>query len=535
MDPMTEWVSTGSLAAFERVSEMCRRDPYVMSQVLERYRELQRALQQRDQLLAEAKEALEEKQNGVLHVAVFIGVGPLEEKGAPTAIVDRGGQRCVVPLAAGVRLDELREKPTVLLNADSVVVGTLSDYAPPGEVGRVVEVSNGHALVEFHADEQVRVDVAHGLRGQMREGDRALVDRRHGLVIGRMGAVESQAEWLLEESPPERFSDVAAQDGAIRHIVERVFYPLQRPELMELLRLKPAVGILLYGPTGCGKTLIGRATAGELKTQLGVECAFIRVKAGALKSKWYGETTQRIQRLWKFAREESKKGKVVIIFLDECDSLGSARAANGGEYGMRADHDATNAWLGEMEGIDTDRSQRIVCMASSNFERNLDSAFLGRFALKIPVRRPDADGADRMFRIHLNHGGVPMEASLDQTIEKVVDFVFHDKNNALLNAHLRDGKQMETIRRSHLITGRLVRDSVEQAKWLVVRDVVENGDQPVLRTTHLLRAGGTGVGNGAQDDGVERLRFRRPAPPSGWSGGTARARRDGFGRRQYVE
>lgn len=484
----SRWEATGDPAALHQIVEVCHRNPENILRLSQRHLQIYRLLQETRQVLTEVKETLEEKQNAVRQVAAFIGEGPVMVNGAPTVIVDRGGQRSVVALAEGISLDEVREKSMVLLNQDgSLVVGTLDGYEPPAEIGRVVEVQNGHLLVEFHADEQVRVDVSHRLRGQFREGDRVLVDRRHGLAVGRMEAVESQTEWLLEESPPERFADVAAQEEAIRHIVERVFYPIERPDLIELMRLHHAVGILLYGPSGCGKTLIGRATAGELHQKFGADCVFIRIKAGALKSKWYGETVQRIQRLWRFARSEAKKGKIVIIFLDECDSLGSARAAYGSEYGLRADHDATNAWLGEMEGIDTDRSQRILCIASTNFERNLDSAFLGRFALQIHIHRPDADGADRMFHIHLNHGDVPMELPLHQMIEQTVDFIFH-KDNALLQAHMRDGKEVETIRRSHLVTGRLVRDCVETSKWMVVSDVIENGEEPVLRVSHLLRA-----------------------------------------------
>jgi proteasome-associated ATPase len=488
IDPISEWEQNPSPEALERLVEACRRDPAAALRLARRDLELFRSLQESHGLLAEAKQVLEERQNGVRHVAAFIEEGPLTVGGAATAIVDKGGQRCVVPIADGIGMDELRKRPVVLLNDDAHIVGTLEGYEPPSEVGRVVEAADRHLLVELHAEERLRVDVCHPLRGHFREGDRALIDRRHSLVITRLPADERNSEWQLEVSPRERFGDVAGQDQAIGHIIERVIWPLERPDLIDRFGLGRTGGILLYGPSGCGKTLIGRATAGELEDRFGKECVFLRVKAGALKSKWYGETTARIQRLWQFARREAARGRLLVLFMDEIDSLAGARSVYGGEYGTRADHDATNALLAELDGFDSgDRSLPIVTIASTNLPSALDVAFMGRFAVQICIARPDAEGADRMFRIHLNHG-VPMETPENQMVERVVDFIFHDHENALLTAYMRDGKQVETIRRSHLLTGRLVRDCVEKSKWKAVRDVIVDGAEPVLRIDHLLRA-----------------------------------------------
>ncbi len=488
VDLIDNWERNGTPETLAHLLEACRRDPAWVLRLLERDRELACRLTADRETLAAARQLLEERERGIRHLAVFVGEGPALPDGSATALIDRGGQRSLVPLTGSVTLDALRACPAVLLDGDGQVAGTLDGYDPPSEVGRVVEVWEAQLHVEFHAEGRLRVDVAHPVRGQFQVGDRVLVDRRHTLAVGRMPAAETLSEWVLERCPADRFTDVAAQDDAVRQIVERVFYPLQRPELMDQLRLRRSAGILLYGPTGCGKTLLGRAIAGELHERLGSESLFICLKAGNLKTKWYGETAERIRRLWRTARQEAASGKSVLLFMYEADSLGSQRAAHGSDYGIRADHDATNAWLSEMDGADTDGAHNIVCVASTNLPRSLDAAFLGRFSLQLPVRRPEEEGSASVFRAHLNHGGVPMEAPLEVLVEQVIDYIFHDRSSALLVAHLKDGKQQETIRRAHLVNGRMVRDSVEQAKWFVVRDVVEQEAPVVLRAAHLLRA-----------------------------------------------
>ncbi len=485
-DLISQYEQTGDPAVLDRLISACNRDQKLLHRLAMRNAELYRTVQDSRSLLAEAKEVIEEREKGELQVVAFIGEGPVNGGGARTALIDRGGQRCVAPISSELDIERLSEQPMALLNRDNVVVGLLDSCESPSQEGRVVEAGPKQALVEFHADERVRLDVRRSLRGQLREGDRVLVDRRHGLVADCLGQVEQQSEWMLERAPRERFNDVAAQDEAARMIRERVFYSFEHPQLMDLFKLNRSSGILLYGPSGCGKTLLGRATAGELSERFGQECVFLRVKAGALKSKWYGDTVRRIQSLWRFARAEAKQGRIVVIFLDECDSLGGARAAYGQEYDLRADHDATNAWLSEMDGIDSDHSQQILCISSTNFESCLDTAFLSRFAVQLQIRRPDAEGASRLFDLHLNHGA-PLEHALRHMVEQSVGYIF-DEDNALAWAHLRDGKQIETIRRSHLVTGRLVRDVVEKGKWMAVRDVIERDDKPVLRASHLRRA-----------------------------------------------
>jgi len=188
---------SGSEESLKQLTAACRRNPELLQRLAERNRELARAVQEYSQVLTEAKEALEAREKGERQVVAFIDAGPRDASGRQTALIDKGGNRAVAPLGEGVKIDALYENPAALLDQEGVVVGVLEGYEPPAEEGRVFEAGEvGEAgqqrvTVEFHADEKVRLDVRRDLRGELREGDRALVDRR---TVRRAGAQEDTAQ-----------------------------------------------------------------------------------------------------------------------------------------------------------------------------------------------------------------------------------------------------------------------------------------------------------------------------------------------------
>ncbi len=484
------WTFDSCEEAGADMAALCHADPTMFAEWLDKTQKLGTVTTALDKFVKELS-------NAERTIAVYIGAGPDTPSGGHTAIVSMGRERELIPVLEDetTPLDhEVLDNTGVCLISKTMsgtfLVGTLPDYQLPAEVIPIIEVTEDgkHAIVTDMHEGKVRLDIVPGAVGSVKGGDSAFVNKEHKLLLGKAELQESMSQWRMD-SPRERFSDVGGLDSLVENINERVFYPLRYPDVVKTLGISTTSGVLLHGPPGCGKTLVAKAIAGELGEQLEAESVFLQSSAPEMKSMWYGQTAQNIKSLWTAAREQAAMGKVVVIFLDEADSLGGSRGSIGGGYAHHADTDATNTWLAEMDGLHTQSEQKIVCIAATNMLTSLDSAFTSRFGLTVPISRPDEDGLAKIVRIHLQ--GTPTTAKFDEMVGAVVEYVFRGTGNVVAKAFLRQGGEVP-IKRSELVSGRMIREAVTDAKWRCFSEYAANKSRKkpkvALGTDHLMNA-----------------------------------------------
>ena len=264
-----------------------------------------------------------------------------------------------------------------------------------GEVVVLKELleSGRRALVVGHADEERVCELADSLRDvKLRAGDHVLMDPRSGLLIERLPRPEVE-ELVLEEVPDVTYDDVGGLDNQIDQIKDAVELPYLHAELFHEHQLQPPKGILLYGPPGCGKTLIAKAVANSLAGRVaektgdsGARSYFLNIKGPELLNKYVGETERQIRLIFQRAREKSEEGYPVIVFFDEMDSLFRTRGT-----GISSDIESTIVpqLLAEIDGVES--LKNVIVIGTSNREDLIDPAILrpGRLDVKIKIERPD--------------------------------------------------------------------------------------------------------------------------------------------------
>ncbi|HWM75563.1 MAG TPA: proteasome ATPase [Nocardioides sp.] len=413
-----------------------------------------------------------------------------------------GGRKLRVNVSPSVDLDDLRKGQEVMLNEALNVVAAF-DYEEVGEVVMLKEVlaDGERALVIANADEERVVRLAEPLRGStLRAGDSLLLDSRAGYVYERVPKSEVE-ELVLEEVPDIDYSKIGGLVNQIDQIRDAVELPYLHPELFLEHELKPPKGVLLYGPPGCGKTLIAKAVANSLAKKVAAKTGqegksyFLNIKGPELLNKYVGETERHIRLVFQRAREKASEGTPVIVFFDEMDSLFRTRGS-----GVSSDVENTIVpqLLSEIDGVET--LENVLVIGASNREDMIDPAILrpGRLDVKIKIERPDAESARDIFSKYLTPSlplhaddlaefGNDRDACVGGMIRATVERMYTEtEENRFLEVTYANGDK-EVLYFKDFNSGAMIQNIVDRAKKMAIKDFLDQ-EQRGLRISHLLQA-----------------------------------------------
>ena len=421
-----------------------------------------------------------------------------------TVDIFTAGRKLRVAVSPEVKADGLRHGQEVMLNeAMNVVAARGNERA--GDVVMLKEILDGNdrALVIGHTDEERVVHLADTLRDQpLRAGDSLLVESRSSYAYERIPKSEVE-ELILEEVPDIDYGDIGGLRTQIEAIRDAVELPFLHADLFREHQLRPPKGILLYGPPGCGKTLIAKAVANSLAKQVqrvsgGDEKAtsfFLNIKGPELLNKYVGETERHIRLVFQRAREKASDGTPVIVFFDEMDSIFRTRGS-----GVSSDVENTIVpqLLSEIDGVEG--LENVIVIGASNREDMIDPAILrpGRLDVKIKIERPDAEAASDIFSKYLlpglpvhekdvaEHGGDRQE-TVAAMIRNTVDRMYSEADeNRFLEVTYANGDK-ETLYFKDFNSGAMIQNIVDRAKKMAIKDLLTTGEKG-LRMHHLQAA-----------------------------------------------
>lgn len=413
-----------------------------------------------------------------------------------------GGRKLRVTVSPAVDLDTLRRGQEVMLNEALNVVAAF-DYETVGEVVMLKEVlaDGERVLVIANADEERVVKLAEPLLTEtLRAGDSLLLDSRAGYVYEKVPKSEVE-ELVLEEVPDITYETIGGLGNQIEMIQDAVELPYLYPELFAEHELKPPKGILLYGPPGCGKTLIAKAVANSLAKKVAAKTGaegksyFLNIKGPELLNKYVGETERHIRLVFQRAREKASQGTPVIVFFDEMDSLFRTRGS-----GVSSDVENTIVpqLLSEIDGVET--LENVLVIGASNREDMIDPAILrpGRLDVKIKIERPDAESARDIFSKYLTptlplhtddvaEFGGDKQAAVAGMIQATVERMYTEtEENRFLEVTYANGDK-EVLYFKDFNSGAMIQNIVDRAKKMAIKDLLDH-DQKGLRVSHLLQA-----------------------------------------------
>ncbi|HWU21484.1 MAG TPA: proteasome ATPase [Nocardioides sp.] len=419
-----------------------------------------------------------------------------------TVDVFTGGRKLRVAVSPAVEIDALRRGQEVMLNEALNVVGAF-EFETVGEVVMLKEIlaDQERVLVIANADEERVVRLAEPLLGQpLRAGDSLLLDSRSGYAYERVPKSEVE-ELVLEEVPDISYDSIGGLGIQIEQITDAVELPYLYPELFAEHELKPPKGILLYGPPGCGKTLIAKAVANSLAKKVAAKTGaegksyFLNIKGPELLNKYVGETERHIRLVFQRAREKASQGTPVIVFFDEMDSLFRTRGS-----GVSSDVENTIVpqLLSEIDGVEL--LENVLVIGASNREDMIDPAILrpGRLDVKIKIERPDAESARDIFSKYLTttlplHAddlaefGGDKAACVAGMIQRTVERMYTEtEENRFLEVTYANGDK-EVLYFKDFNSGAMIQNIVDRAKKMAIKDFLDL-DQKGLRVQHLLRA-----------------------------------------------
>jgi len=412
------------------------------------------------------------------------------------------GRKLRVTVSPAVDKDALRKGQEVILNEAMNVVDAL-DFEQVGEVVMLKELmaDGERALVLGNADEERVVRLADTLVGaKLRAGDSLLLDSRAGYVYERIPKSEVE-ELVLEEVPDIDYTSIGGLGGQVEIIKDAVELPYLHPEVFVEHELKPPKGILLYGPPGCGKTMIAKAVASSLAKKVSERTGeegrsyFLNIKGPELLNKYVGETERHIRLVFQRAREKATEGTPVIVFFDEMDSLFRTRGS-----GVSSDVENTIVpqLLSEIDGVEG--LENVLVIGASNREDMIDPAILrpGRLDVKIKIERPDAEGAREIFAKYLTpdlpihaddlreHEGSATQA-VEAMIARAVERMYSEnEENRFLEVTYASGDK-EILYFKDFNSGAMIQNVVDRAKKSAIKDLLATG-QRGLRVEHLLTA-----------------------------------------------
>jgi proteasome-associated ATPase len=427
---------------------------------------------------------------------VFVG---LAEEG--TVEVISSGRKMRVAVSPSIELSDLTAGQEVMLNEAFNVVAARA-FEEVGEIVILKELMDGgtRALVTAHADEERVVHLAGTLKDvKLKIGDALTMDPRAGFVFEKVPRAEVE-ELVLEEVPDIDYTDIGGLGPQISQIRDAVELPFLHPELYREHGLKPPKGVLLYGPPGCGKTLIAKAVArslakkaAEAKGLADSKSYFINVKGPELLNKYVGETERHIRMIFSRAREKASEGTPVVVFFDEMDSLFRTRGS-----GVSSDVETTIVpqLLSEIDGVE--RLENVIVIGASNREDMIDPAILrpGRLDVKIKIQRPDAEAARDIFTKYLTeelplhpddldaNGGSRSECVANM-IQRTVERMYSEtEENQFLEVTYANGDK-EILYFKDFNSGAMIQNIVDRGKKMAIKEFLTSGKKG-LRLQHLL-------------------------------------------------
>ncbi|MFJ9949042.1 proteasome ATPase [Kitasatospora sp. NPDC091207] len=420
-----------------------------------------------------------------------------------TADIFTGGRKLRVNVSPTVDLDELRRGQEVMLNEALNIVDAMA-FESIGDIVTLKEVleDGERALVIGHTDEERVVRLAEPLRElTIRAGDALLLEPRSGYVYEVVPKSEVE-ELVLEEVPDIDYRQIGGLSNQIELIRDAVELPYLHAELFKEYELRPPKGVLLYGPPGCGKTLIAKAVANSLAKKVAEvtgrpqgKSYFLNIKGPELLNKYVGETERQIRLVFQRAREKASEGTPVIVFFDEMESLFRTRGS-----GVSSDVENTIVpqLLAEIDGVEG--LENVIVIGASNREDMIDPAILrpGRLDVKIKIERPDAEAAKDIFSKYLK-GSLPfhpddlkehdgsVEATVVAMIQAVVERMYTEtEENRFLEVTYANGDK-EVLYFKDFNSGAMIQNIVDRAKKMAIKDFLDHG-QRGLRVSHLLAA-----------------------------------------------
>ncbi|MFV8380148.1 proteasome ATPase [Corynebacterium hindlerae] len=372
----------------------------------------------------------------------------------------------------------------VRLGEGSVVVEACG-YSQEGSLVTLTErLGTDRALISNQAGEEQVIRLAAKLLSAERKprpGDTLLVDQKSGYAFEVIPKSEVH-RLALEDVPDVTYADVGGLDEQIEHIKDAVELPFAHPDLFRTYDLHPPKGVLLYGPPGCGKTMIAKAVAHSLAERLGVKGGsyFLNVKGPELLNKYVGETERQIRLIFERARELAAEGRPVIVFFDEMESIFRTRGS-----GVSSDVETTVVpqLLAELDGVES--LSNVIVIGATNREELIDPAILrpGRLDVKIRVSRPGKEQATDIFARYLTDG-IPLAQPAASLIDSAVGYLYQDK--PFVELILLDGTK-ETLHYRDFVSGAMIANIVGRAKKLAIKDQL-SGAGPGITEAHILAA-----------------------------------------------
>ncbi|MEU1950482.1 proteasome ATPase [Nocardia rhamnosiphila] len=433
-----------------------------------------------------------------------------------TVDVFTSGRKMRLTCSPNIDTATLAYGQTVRLN-EALTVVEAGMFDAIGEIGTLREILDGgrRALVVGHADEERVVWLSGPLSKlaeaddlgdpdspirKLRPGDSLLVDTKAGFAFERIPKAEVE-DLVLEEVPDVGYEDIGGLGRQIEQIRDAVELPFLHKDLFREYALRPPKGVLLYGPPGCGKTLIAKAVANSLAKKIAeargedakeAKSYFLNIKGPELLNKFVGETERHIRIIFQRAREKASEGTPVIVFFDEMDSIFRTRGS-----GVSSDVETTVVpqLLSEIDGVEG--LENVIVIGASNREDMIDPAILrpGRLDVKIKIERPDAESAQDIFSKYLTEG-LPLHADdleefkgdkvacVRTMIERVVDRMYAEsEDNRFLEVTYANGDK-EVLYFKDFNSGAMIQNIVDRSKKYAIKAVLDTGN-PGLRIQHL--------------------------------------------------
>ncbi len=411
-----------------------------------------------------------------------------------SADVFASGRKMRVEVHPAIDLDTLQRGAEVVLN-ESLNVVMVRGFEQSGEVVSIKEMMPDglRAFIVGRADEERIAELAAHLIGTgIRAGDSMLLDSRSSVLIEKLPKAEVE-DLVLEEVPDVSYDDIGGLDDQIETIVDAVELPFLHADLFAEHHLPAPKGILLYGPPGCGKTLIAKAVANSLAKKVSEVSGdherrsfFLNIKGPELLNKYVGETERQIRLIFQRAREKSEEGWPVIIFFDEMESLFRTRGS-----GISSDIESTIVpqLLAEIDGVES--LKNVIVIGASNREDLIDPAILrpGRLDVKIKIERPDPVAARSIFTNYLTKelpihddelsSGIQLDEALNEMIQAAVDFMYRtDDDTKFLEVTYQNGDK-EILYFKDFASGAMIENIVRRSKKLAIKRFLDSGEKGI--------------------------------------------------------
>jgi proteasome-associated ATPase len=470
-----------------------------LTQALSRNEKLTFTLQQAREHIATLREEVEKLTQPPSAYGVF-----LHRNDDDTVDIVTSGRKMRVAVHPDIDIEALRSGQEVALN-ESFAVIQVREREVVGEIVTIKDIleDDTRALILGRADEERVAEISDELKStKLRVGDTVLFDSRTNLLLEKLPRPEVE-ELVLEEVPDVTYEDVGGLDSQIEEITDAVELPFLHRALFSQYKLPAPKGILLYGPPGCGKTLIAKAVANSLAKKVAslnqsssVRSYFLNIKGPELLNKYVGETERQLRLVFQRAREKSEEGVPVIVFFDEMDSLFRTRGT-----GISSDMESTIVpqLLAEIDGVEALRN--VIVIGASNREDLIDPAILrpGRLDVKIKIERPDEAAAASIFARYLTSelpidqeevktlGGGDPDKAISVMIEKTVEEMYRtDEANRFLEVTYQNGDK-EILYFKDFSSGAMIENIVRRAKKLAIKRAIM-GDPSGIRTSDLIES-----------------------------------------------